>query len=712
MFENSKWIAHSQQSQNFACYVFKRNFSINKQIKSAKLKITSLGCYVARINGERVGDFILAPGWTSNQRIQFQTYNVKNLLKDENEVKISLGEGWFKGRINPRNNEDFSDFSPAIICEIVIEYVDGEKYIIPSDECWESSLTNVTSSDIYNGERYDSNYIEKYYPVKIQQSPNLKIVKQQGEKITEHENLKVHKVIITPKGEKVYDFNQNLTGYPVIKFHAKKGDVVSLSFAEILDKDGNFYNENYRSAKSEYYYVAKDGINEYKPQFTFYGFRYVRVDVAPKTFDESCITATVIHSDMKRTGYLKSSNAKLNKLFNNIVWGQKGNFVDVPTDCPQRDERIGWLGDAQVFVRTASYNFNVEKFFNKWLTDLALDQKKYGVVPLFSPVCRGIPDKFSAAWSDAVTICPWQIYLTYGNPSILKRQYLSMKSYVDQIGKSTKVKNLWYGCWHYGDWLGLDAPEGSYKGSSDTDLIASAFYANSVKILINAGLILGKNVKKYEKLYNSIVKKFKKTFKTPKTQTECALVLYFNLTDEKEKIAKKLSEMIIDNGVKIKTGFVGTPYLLHALSNNGYTELAYDLLLQEEYPSWLYSVNQGATTIWEHWDGINDKGEIWSSDMNSFNHYAYGSVADWVYSVACGIKTVEEKPGFEEVIIAPTPTKKLNHLSAKIKTKHGTISSKWKKEGDSFSYEITTPVKAKIIIDGKEHVVQKGTYNF
>ena len=207
-------------------------------------------------------------------------------------------------------------------------------------------------------------------------------------------------------------------------------------------------------------------------------------------------------------------------------------------------------------------------------------------------------------------------------------------------------------------------------------------------------------------------KKFKKTFKTPKTQTECALVLYFNLTDEKEKIAKRLSEMIIDNGVKIKTGFVGTPYLLHALSNNGYAELAYDLLLQEEYPSWLYSVNQGATTIWEHWDGINDKGEIWSSDMNSFNHYAYGSVADWVYSVACGIKTVEEKPGFEEVIIAPTPTKKLNHLSAKIKTKHGTISSKWKKEGDSFSYEITTPVKAKIIIDGKEHVVQKGTYNF
>jgi alpha-L-rhamnosidase len=287
-----------------------------------------------------------------------------------------------------------------------------------------------------------------------------------------------------------------------------------------------------------------------------------------------------------------------------------------------------------------------------------------------------------------------------------------MCAYVDEIGKLTKEKYLWYGCWHFGDWLGLDAPAGSYKGSSNTDIIATIFYAYSVSLVIKAGKVLGKNVSKYERLHSKILEKGRKKFTEFNTQTECVIALYFDFALDKKAVADKLARMITENGKKLKTGFVGTPYLLHALSQNGYTELAYDLLLQDEFPSWLYSVKQGATTIWEHWDGINDKGEFWSKDMNSFNHYGLGSVADWVYGVACGIQTVEEKPGFEEILIEPHPTDKLEHLSASIETPRGIVSSKWYHKDGKIRYEITTPVKTTIIIDGKKMVVEKGSYIF
>ena len=406
----------------------------------------------------------------------------------------------------------------------------------------------------------------------------------------------------------------------------------------------------------------------------------------------------------------------LNQLFSNIIWGQKGNFLDVPTDCPQRDERQGWTGDATVFSRTASYNYDVEQFFTKWLTDLKLDQGKKGNIPNIIPqtICWdwSTDENSGAVWGDSSTMIPWQMYLTYGNKDFLKNQFASMKKYVDYITGYTKTKYLWAGCNQFGDWLGLDAPAGSYRGSSNEDFIASVFYAHSALIVVKTGKILNKNVDKYERLYEKIVAKIRETFKEYKTQTECALALYFDIATDKKAVARQLAHMIKENGNKLKTGFVGTPYLLHALSQNGYAEVAYDLLLQDQFPSWLYSVKQGATTIWEHWDGKNEKGEFWSRNMNSFNHYAYGSVADWVYIEACGIHTVEDKPGFEEVLISPIPTDKLDHLSARIDTKYGTVSSKWYHFEGKVRYEITTPVNATIVIDGKEHKVAKGTYIF
>ncbi|MBR2024861.1 MAG: family 78 glycoside hydrolase catalytic domain, partial [Clostridia bacterium] len=604
MLENANWISYPTKEE-YTCPVFKKSFDTVKDIKKATVKITSLGCYYATLNENRIGDFILAPGWTYYKRCQMQEYDITDMLKEKNEIRVTLSQGWFNGRINIRTRKDLPDICPALICEITILYKDGSKEVIYSDDSWECALSKITFSDIYDGEYYDSNYEEKFVPVKVQDYKDFKIVKQQGETVKEQEVIFPQKIFTTPKGETVIDFGQNMTGYFEIALTAKKGDVVSFSVAEILDSDGNFYTENYRSAKAKFEYICKDGYQTYKPKLCFWGFRYIRVDSFPCEITKDNVRAIVLHSDLKRTGYLSSSNPLLNKLFSNIIWGQKGNFLDIPTDCPQRDERLGWTGDAQVFIKTASYNYNVEKFFDKWLEDLRLEQKREGLIPFCIPQVHERPGSSTAAWSDAATVCPYQIYLTYGNKNILKRQFKSMCDYVDEIGKITKEKDLWYGCWHFGDWLGLDAPAGSYKGSSNDDIIASVFYAYSTSLVIKAGKVLGRNVEKYEKLYNRIVKKFKERYTEFNTQTECVLVLYFNMTDDKKTVADKLAKMIVENGTRLKTGFVGTPYLLHALSQNGYTALAYDLLLQEDFPSWLYSVNQGATTIWEHWDGTN-----------------------------------------------------------------------------------------------------------
>ena len=711
MLNSSKWISYPTK-QDYTCPVFKKNFTFSKEIKKATLKITSLGCYYAELNGDRIGDFILAPGWTYYKRTQMQEYDITSMLKSENEIRVTLASGWFNGRINIRTRKELPDVYPALICEIEILYKDNSREYIYSDENWECALSKITFSDIYDGESYDATYEEKFIPVKVQDYGEFKIVKQQGEIVKEQEIIFPKSIFKTPKGETVIDFGQNMTGYFEISLDAKKGDKVSFSVAEVLDKDGNFYTENYRSAKAKFDYICANGHQVYKPKLCFWGFRYIRVDEFPCEITKDNIKAIVLHSDIKRTGYLNSSSPLLNKLFSNIIWGQKGNFLDVPTDCPQRDERLGWTGDAQVFIKTASYNYNVEKFFDKWLEDLRLEQQREGLIPFCIPQVHDKPGSSTAVWSDASTICPWQIYLTYANKKILARQFKSMCDYIAEIGRITKEKYLWYGCWHFGDWLGLDAPAGSYKGSSNPDIIATIFYLYSVSLVIKAGRVLGKNVEKYEKLHEKILEKGRKTFTEFNTQTECVIALYFDFAKDKKAVADKLAGMILENGGKLKTGFVGTPYLLHALSENGYTDLAYDLLLQEEFPSWLYSVKQGATTIWEHWDGVNDKGEFWSRDMNSFNHYAFGSVADWVYGVACGIKTVDDKPGFEEIIIAPNPTKKLSWLSAKIETKYGTVSSAWYKEGDNYRYEITTPSPTTIIIDGKEYKVEKGTYVF
>ncbi|MCI9143918.1 MAG: family 78 glycoside hydrolase catalytic domain [Lachnospiraceae bacterium] len=716
---NANWIKPAEDTGD-AAPVFGKNFTLSGELREAILTVTALGVYEAQLNGNRVGEFILAPGWTSYySRLQYQEYDVTGLLEKDNTLTVTVGKGWYRSRMpgwqGSRWQDGLRDKPAGLLAQLTLTYLDGRQEIISTDESWKVSGSRVRFSEIYDGEIYDATYI----PVLNQdvlcfEGPSDTLIPQEGEEIREQERIAGACMFTTPKGETVIDFGQNITGYVEATLEGRSGEVLDLSFAEVMDKEGNFYTDNYRSAKAQYHYTCRDGLQTYKPKLTFWGFRYIRVNQFPGGVEKvtpAHFTAIALHSDMKRTGFLSSSSPELNRLFDNIIWGQKGNFVDVPTDCPQRDERLGWTGDAQVFVRTACLNYDAEKFFTKWLADMAADQHEDGYVGHVIPDMLQNPHA-SAAWGDAATICPWEVYKAYGNKAILENQFECMHKWVDHITATTTTPNLWTGGTHYGDWLGLDAPSGSYKGSSDETFIASAFYAHSTDLVIRAGRVLNRDVSSYEALYDRIVAAFQETWPEYKTQTECVLAAHFRLAPDCQAAADQLARMITDCGTKLQTGFVGTPYLLHVLSDYGYAELAYSLLLREKYPSWLYPVTKGATTIWEHWDGIMENGDFWSADMNSYNHYAYGSVADWVYGVAAGITPVEEAPGYEKVRIAPIPDARLDWLKASLHTRHGLVSSLWKKADGMWRYEIITPVDAEIVIGTEVHQVTPGTYYF
>lgn len=715
--KESNWITPIFDADDGAVE-FVRSFTLDKKAASAVLTVTAIGVYDAYINGKRIGDFILAPGCTAyNKRLQYQTYDITDMLAGDNTLAITVGKGWHRSRMS-ENRGEINKKPCAVIAGLKIAYADGTSKVIRTDESWQARKTGILFNDIWDGETCDAT-LESFElePVRIEELDRNILIPQEGEPVREQEVLYPAGLIITPKGEKVLDFGQELTGYVQFCVNAKKGDRVVLSCAEVLDRDGNFYNANYRSAKSRITYICRDGEQAFKPRFTFYGFRYIRLDEYPAQVDPDKFRAVAVYSDMKRTGFIRTSDTKLNRLFSNTLWSQRDNFLDIPTDCPQRDERMGWTGDAQVFAKTACYNYDVKRFFGKWLADVRAEQREDGSVPDTVPNFWNI-SRSSTAWGDVINVIAWRLYRMYGDRGDLEANFDAMKRWVDYMTKDSLDKYLWT-CkddsdkmWrkHYGDWLALDALSGSYRGSTEDNFIASAFYAYSTALLVKAGKALGKDMSVYEELYKNIAGTFKERFKELKTQTEHVLALYFHLTDDKAGAAASLDKMIKENGNRLQTGFVGTPYLLYALSENGYVDTAYDLLLQEEYPSWLYEVNHGATTIWEHWDGIKEDGSFWSVDMNSYNHYAYGSVMDWLYSVSGGIRP--DGAGFDGVIIEPHPTKRIEWLEAEYDSAKGRIVSKWTNTDEGVRYEIQTPVPAKIILNGRERAVGAGRYEF
>ena len=714
-----QWIT-SAKDLGDVCPVFRRDFSLKqKPIEKAELSITALGVYEAAINGARVGDFVLAPGWTSYaHRLQVQTYDVTDMLsKPCNELRVTVGKGWFRspmpGWFNDENKKRRMTQPCGLLADLTIRYADGTEESISTDEAWEYGESAVRFSEIYDGEKYDARIETKeWQPAALLDWSKDILIPQEGAIIREKERVFAQQVIRTPAGETLIDFGQEVTGYVEFTLCAKAGDMVRFHHAEVLDKNGNFYNANYRSAKAEVEYLCREGKQTWHPRLTFFGFRYIQLLAWPGEVKAEDFCAIAVHSDMERTGWLESGNQELNKLFSNIAWGQLSNFLDVPTDCPQRDERLGWTGDAQVFIKTATYLYDSERFFKKWLHDMAADQHPNGEVGQVIPDVMPNSGSSSAAWGDAATICPWQVYQTYGDRKVLEDQFESMKKWVDYITSATTTPNLWTEHSHFGDWLGLDAPSGSYKGSTREEFIASAFYAHSTELVIKAGRLLEKDVAEYEALLGRIIAAFRKAYPTYLTQTEHVLAVHFGLAEDQQKTADALAEMVKKDGVQLRTGFVGTPYLLHVLSNWGHADLAWDLLLRREYPGWLYPVTKGATTIWEHWDGIKEDGSFWSADMNSFNHYAYGAVADWVFEQAAGITHPEEAPGFASLQYAPKPDRRLGWLRAKLHTRKGDILSSWSFEGDSVRYELETPVPAVVNLGGISKMVAPGRYIF
>ncbi len=710
MLKEAMWIT-PEADFGEVCPTFCKNIQVKGGLRDAALTVTATGVYEAYIEGKRVGEYILAPGWTNyERRLQYQTYCITDLLKEgDNALEISVGSGWYRGKIT-RDKTPRIWTTPNIIAEITLIY-ENEAETVFTDLSWQSKKSPVRASDIYDGEVYDANAVSEMFPVKKASANKTVLIPQEGEEIREQETLIPIRSFKTPKGEWVIDFGQEITGYISVALQAKKGEEIVLSFAEVLDKDGNFYNENYREALCRYRYICKDGWQSYKPHFTFYGFRYIRVDQCPAGTKADDFKAIVVHSQIRRTGWLETRHKNVNRLFENIIWGQKGNFLDVPTDCPQRNERLGWTGDAQVFAKTACYQYDVHKFFRKWLRDMQTEQRFDGQIPFVVPdVLYNFKQSInalnaSAAWGDAAVICPWQVYEVYGDTDVLQECFPMMQKWVAYMESTTDDPHLWTGHSGYGDWLGLDAGEGNYRGATDQDFVSSAYYKYTTQLVAKAAKVIGRDYRVYEEKTAQARAAFIERFPVFKTQTEHVLALFFDLTDRKKETADALHEMIVQNGTRLTTGFVGTPYLLFALSDNGYAETAYQLLLQNQFPSWLYAVEKGATTIWEHWDGIKEDGSFWSKDMNSFNHYAYGAVAQWVFEVAAGIKMTGE--GLE---IAPVPNRLLGDLKAVFDSRYGKVMSAWEYTEKGVRYELEIPVSCKVTLHGETKILEKGKY--
>ncbi len=703
--------------------VFKKVIWLDKKINKATLYASALGIYEAYLNNARVGKFIFAPGWTSySKRIQFQKYDVTHLMEECNTLDIGLGNGRRYHGDYKEHYESLKDTQSALIACLHIEYQDGTEEYIGTDESWECAKSNILYSNTYNGETVDFNAnTDETVPVKVLSDVNKDIlIPQEGEETREMARLQAVEFIKTPKGETVIDFGQNLTGYVEWVVPAKKGKTFKIYHGEILDKDGNFYNANLRSAKAEIT-VISDGVERaYKPHFSYQGFRYIKLEGFKKDdiqLENFC--AVVVFSNMKRTGFFTCGNDLVQQLYENIIWGQRGNFLDVPTDCNQRDERYGWTGDIQVFARTATLNYRADKFLKKWLGDLKADQYDDGSVPHVVP-CMSWKDGGSSAWGDAAVVVPYWVWRTYGDTEVIKAQFDSMKKWILFLESLGTEKGL---CdkehHHFGDWLSLDAGDEATGGLTDKKLIAAAYLAYSNSLFIEMGKVIGEDMTYFEELYTITVEQYRKHYLNTgkpehETQTANVLALYFNLTDCPEREAEKLCKDI-ENCGHLKTGFVGTPYLLHTLTQIGRTDLAYKLLLREEFPSWLFPVTKGATTMWERWDGMKKDGSFATIEMNSFNHYAYGAVGDWLYGVVCGINSDPKEPGFRHIIFRPLPLKELGYAKARLLTPYGEIVSGWEYTGEGnnckFTFTIPKGCHATLYLDDEEYEFQDGTYD-
>jgi alpha-L-rhamnosidase len=716
------WITHGLPENETSCPVFCRTFSVDKPVQSVRLYATALGIYECELNGNRVGDAYFAPGWTNyRMRLQYQTYPL-DLRQGENRIEFTVANGWYKGLLDaPPKPCHYGDRS-ALLAEIHIHYLDGTNEIIGTEPGWQIMTGQIRSAEFYMGETIDTIRRKESQGEAVPfQFDNTKIISQESEPVIITQKLPVKECFTSPKGERLLDFGQNLAGFVEVRIKGKSGQTIRLRHGETLDKHGNLYTETLRTAVSIDTFVCNGTEQIFRPHFTFHGFRYVCVEgideIQPENF-----TACVLHTDMKQTGNFSCSNPLVNQLQSNIQWGQRGNSVDIPTDCPQRDERFGWTGDAEVFCATGSFNFDTVLFFGKWLRDLASEQTpEQGVPPTVPSLLNG---RFIgiAAWGDAATIVPWEVYEAYGDTRLLERQFGSMKGWVDYIKNQCGPNGLWQTGHQYGDWLSLDKEERAPPagpGGTDSYLVANAYYLRSTDIVRKAAKLLGlaAEEKKYIELYHDTLTAFQNEYITStgrvlnETQTACVLVLAFNLakSEHRRRIVDALVSNLARHNDHLTTGFVGTPYICQVLSENGRHDLAAKLLLQEDYPSWLYAVKKGATTIWERWNSILPSGDFEASGMNSLNHYAYGAIGSWLYRKLGGIVPLES--GYRKILIRPMPANGINDIKASLETPYGQVGVTMDCHNGRMTVDVVIPpnTEALICLPGKEEQITAGS---
>lgn len=722
-FSSAQWIASPHRGgpcTPVPLPYFRQTFRISSPIQKATLRITALGVYEAEINGHRVGDHVLSPGWTDyGKRVAFQTYDVTPLVKDgANALGVILGDGWYSGFLawDPRQHYGKR---PQLLALLTIASADGKVTEVPTDGSWKTETGPILLSDMLRGESYDATLErdgwstaggkdDAWHPVEIASDPGIAIVTSAAPPVRRIEEIPPvagRKMEPWLGGGIRFDFGQNFSGRLRLSVEAKRGTTLTIRHAEMLNPDGTLHSENLRTATAVDHYTCRgDGRETWEPRFTFHGFRYAQISGLTDA-DALEVTGIVLHSDMSAIGSFSCSNPLLNQLQSNIIWGQKSNFLEIPTDCPQRDERLGWTGDAQVFARTACFNMDVSGFFKKWMQDIRDAQKSNGAVPPVAPdVAVNIEDG-GPAWADATIICPWTVYLCYGDTDILAGHYDSMERYMDFLAAHRCKDHIrghpevdpWGG---FGDWLSLDgAPK--VEGTTPKDLIGTAFYANNADLLARIAKTLGrkKDAQKYRTLHVEIVEAFQRRFVTAEglltsgTQTAYSIALHFGLLPEGHRAAagRALVRDIEKREFHLATGFVGTPYILDALEATGHLDVAYKLLEQESFPSWLFPIKNGATTIWERWDGWTPEKGFQDKSMNSFNHYAYGAVGAWMYRTVAGLDTDPSAPGYARIVFRPRPGGSLTHAEARLKTPRGETGIRWSLEDNLLSLELTVP---------------------
>ena len=703
----------------------RRGFTVDRPVKRARAYASGVGLYRLFLNGAPASDELLTPGFTAyDQWIQYQTYDVTDRLRPGlNVVGAWLGNGYYKGRVNwpdvPERHCIYGD-ELGFILELEIEYADGTRQTILTDESWEAMRSPYLRAEIYDGEVFDARlwdvrWCEKVgggAPVKRAHIDKALLQARRGQPVRVMRALPVAQKLITPAGEQVLDFGQNIAGLLRVTIDAPRDTEIHFQFGESLEEHGNFYRDNMRTALEELRYICDGERREYAASFTFHGFRYVKVtgwDIPAEN-----AVAEVIYTDMPTTGAFECSDARVNRLFQNALWSQYGNFIDIPTDCPQRDERMGWTGDAQVFCPTACMNMQSDAFYRKYLYDLRLEQKKMGFVPVVVPFIlrgSGVWEAPATAWSDAAVLMPWALYLYYGDRPALEAQYDSMKDWVDTMTGQDEGRSFVFEGQHLGDWLAQDTknPDNRF-GMTPTSLVAMAYYAWSAAHVAKAARVLGRDgdAAKYEALSEKVKAWFRHEFVaesgrvTTETQTAYLLALRMDLLkpEQREKAIQCLAYRLEFDGLQLTTGFVGTPCLCPVLSETGLNEYAYTLLLQTKCPSWLYEVEMGATTMWERWNSIRPDRTMGAVIMNSLNHYSFGAISEWLYRYVAGINPDEQEPGFRRAVIRPRISDLLQYATGAIDTVHGRYASGWKLQGSEVQVDVEVPFngRARVIL--------------